>query len=454
MLVRFTVENCLSFRERVELSMVASKKVRKHPEHVIKPRTPSGIPLLKLAVLYGPNASGKSNLLMAMAMAKTIVLSPVEANETIPVRPFKLDDGCLKGPSRFEFEIKIDDHYYSYGFAVSSKRVEEEWLFEIGGDLERKVFERKDKNVDFGEIPFENDEERQFLRFTAKGTLSNRLFLAECRQRNVSENVHGAKEIKDVLAWFDNRFEVIFPEIEFGPLVVALTKYPNFKDGLARYLKSLDTGIVDVRLESRDSETFDIPLRHRKKIEAALKSREILSVKGADEVEWVPSRAEDGTLRMSRLVFSHDPDPRRKANAASTFQLYEESDGTRRLMELFPAMVSLLTSDMLFAVDELDRSLHPEIVHSYLANFLRYSVGKNSQLIVTTHDTTLLKQNFLRRDEFWLIEKAEDQSSRLVALEEFQKVDESNDLQKDYLHGRFGGVPVIRDFLWLEDSNG
>ena len=123
-------------------------------------------------------------------------------------------------------------------------------------------------------------------------------------------------------------------------------------------------------------------------------------------------------------------------------------------MELFPAMVGLLTSDILVAVDELDRSLHPQIVHSYLANFLKYSAGRDSQLIVTTHDTTLFQQDFLRRDEFWLMEKAEDQSSRLIALEEFKNVDESTDLQNDYLLGRFGGVPVIRDFSWLRDSDG
>jgi AAA15 family ATPase/GTPase len=95
-----------------------------------------------------------------------------------------------------------------------------------------------------------------------------------------------------------------------------------------------------------------------------------------------------------------------------------------------------------------------EILHSYLANFLKYSAGLASQLIVTTHDTTLLNQPFLRRDEVWFVEKGVDQSSKLVALEEFKNASGGKDLQGDYLQGRFGGVPVICDFSWLGSGDG
>ena len=149
MLVRFTVENYLSFHERVELSMVASKKVRRHPEHVVKPSTSSGIPLLKLAVLYGANASGKSNLIKAMAFASSLVARPIEVDRSIQVTPFKLDPSCREKPSRFEFEIKVGERYYSYGFSLTSKKVEEEWLFEIDQNTERKVFERTRGKIDF-----------------------------------------------------------------------------------------------------------------------------------------------------------------------------------------------------------------------------------------------------------------------------------------------------------------
>ena len=117
-------------------------------------------------------------------------------------------------------------------------------------------------------------------------------------------------------------------------------------------------------------------------------------------------------------------------------------------------MIAMMTGDGVFVIDELDRSLHPDVLHSYLANFLKYSSGRSSQLIVTTHDTTLLRQHFLRRDEVWFVEKGNDQSSRLIALEEYEDVGHSKDLQQDYLFGRFGGVPVIRDFSWLGEEHG
>lgn len=108
----------------------------------------------------------------------------------------------------------------------------------------------------------------------------------------------------------------------------------------------------------------------------------------------------------------------------------------------------------MLVIDEFDRSLHPDIVHSYLANFLKYSAGRPSQLVVTTHDTTLLSQHFLRNDEVWFVEKGHDQSSRLMSLDEYKNVDKSPNLQKDYLLGRFGGVPVTRDFFWLGEGHG
>ena len=149
--------------------------------------------------------------------------------------------------------------------------------------------------------------------FTAKGTPPNRLFLAECGQRNVTENVQGAKGIKDALAWFDSGLVAIFPEFDFGPLVVQTRQASQIQGPFRRgSLKCWDTGIANVRLESRDSESFPMTSGDRKRIESGLKSREISSVTGPDQVEWVPVRAEDGTIRMSRIVLSRDA--RSKAN--------------------------------------------------------------------------------------------------------------------------------------------
>jgi uncharacterized protein len=452
MLVRFTVENYLSFRERAELSMVASKKVRKHSEHVVKPRTSSGIPLLKLAVVYGANAAGKSNLIKAMAIASSLVARPLEADRSIPVVPFKLDPSCREKPSRFEFEIKVGERYYSYGFSLTSRRVEEEWLFEIGQTTERKIFERARGKIDFGEIAYANDDEKQFLTFTARGTIPNRLFLTECRERNVRENVSGANEIFETLSWFERVFAVVLPDSRLRAMWVKNGGAPEYRAELARYLRCFDTGIASIDVETVKPTTLGLPDAVLQMIEAEVDARPLVSYDLADGNHWLFDRDNDGDLRASKFVIRHDA--RNGAKRAPTFEMKEESDGTKRLMDLVPAMIVLLTRNMVIAVDELDRSLHPEVIHSYLANFLEYATGVASQLIVTTHDTTLLSRPFLRRDEIWLVEKGSDQSSRLVALEEFKNVNKSKDLAKDYLLGRFGGVPVIRDFSWLRKRDG
>ena len=122
MLVRFSVENLLSFRERVELSMVGSKQEHRNPNDVISPNTSEGIALLKLALVYGANASGKSNLVKAMYIARDLILHPAKSEEKLTFLPFKLDRYCYKKPSRFEFEIKLHERYFAYGFSNRTNR--------------------------------------------------------------------------------------------------------------------------------------------------------------------------------------------------------------------------------------------------------------------------------------------------------------------------------------------
>ena len=191
----------------------------------------------------------------------------------------------------------------------------------------------------------------------------------------MTESVHGAKEIKEVLAWFDAGCLVIFPEFELGPLVVELVKHPEFKDRLARYLKCLDTGIVDVRLESRDSETFRIPSGLRKQIEAGLSGREISSVTGPDQANGfqVEAKMDHSEWRSSCFVITSIESQRRiDFRAGRRIGRHTPAYGA------VPGHVQPINSDILFAVDEFDRSLHPQIVHSYRRQFLEV-LGRQRQ---------------------------------------------------------------------------
>ncbi len=450
MLVRFSVENCLSFRDRVELSMIASEEVRDHPEHVIRAGGQEGVPVLKLGVLYGANASGKSNLVKAMILARDLILYPQGVRRRILRAPFKLDPDCRDAPTRFEFEIQIDNRYFAYGFSVSAERVEEEWLFEVGRGIEDRIFERTGGVFEWGNRLGSLDTQKiAFLEITARGTPSTHLFLTDYRERNVHDTVPEIADILAVLRWFEDGLTVALPDWIDRSLPFRVQSDELFKQEVSRFLRCFDTGIEAVDVEPLDHSSLEL--------EMAFPGTGSLSGLLADQGTFdgpheFTARDEQGVLRTWKLVSRHRGQPSTEPRAI--FDMSEESDGTRRLMQLVPAMIAMMEGGGVFVIDELDRSLHADILHSYLANFLKYSAGRSSQLIVTTHDTTLLRQDFLRRDEVWFVEKGKDQASRLVALEEYKHVDQSEDLQRDYLIGRFGGVPVIRDFSWLGEKHG
>jgi AAA15 family ATPase/GTPase len=447
MLIRFSVENYLSFRDRVELSMVAGP-VERHPHHVVRPDT--AVPLVKVAVIYGANASGKSNLVQAMAAAQQMILRPLPSRKRIALQPFRLDAGLRLQPSRFEFEINLEDRCFAYGFAATTERVVEEWLYQIQGDADLCIFERVADDVQLKNLPFAGADERQFLEFTARGTLPNRLFLTECRERNVRKNVEASAVLFDVLDWFDDRLTVLFPESTYEKLDFAIEGNAAFKDNLSRMLQAFDTGIDVVCFkETQLEDHVKVDADDLERIDELLDAHGRFVLSPSPTLRLLVDRDEQGRLRTRRLVFHHQG----TEGAGELFEMSDESDGTRRLLDLAPALLLLVENDRVFVIDEFDRSLHPELAHSLLDNFLRYSEGRRSQLIVTTHETTLLDQDFLRRDEIWLMEKGRDQSTRLIGLEEYQGIPPEDDLQRDYLQGRFGGVPVLRDFKWMRPDH-
>ncbi|MBK8586677.1 MAG: AAA family ATPase [Bacteroidetes bacterium] len=186
MLIRFTVENFLSFRDKVVFSLIPGKGTLK-PQHKSKPI--KGTSVLKTAVVFGANASGKSNLIKAIEFGKKLVLKGSKTEQPITFDIFKLDKKSVKDNSRIEYEIQHKNKNYAYGFVFNSKEIIEEWLFEINKKSETKIFERKNSNnFDLSFLSKKNKkEETQFIEFTAKGTPRNQLFLTQIRNTNVNK---------------------------------------------------------------------------------------------------------------------------------------------------------------------------------------------------------------------------------------------------------------------------
>ena len=452
MLIRFTVENFLSFKDEVEFSMVAGKS-RKHKDHIVTSGKRSDSRLLKMAAIYGANASGKTNLIMAMDYARDFIVGNVATRprQSIPVLPFLLDQSKEKAPSKFEFEVKCENASYAYGFEVDSERVHLEWLLEIRPSTERMLFQRKTGSdgkttVAFGKFTLTAEQSLDYLQFTAIGTRQNQLFLTESLDRNI-------EYFREVYDWFESKLVLIYPETTPTAIAFMFKIDTEFQSKLGELINLFDFGINRVELEEID---FDADTRFPDEEKKIIKQR-ILDISfQATAQGFVQFRDtmlvfvvnEDNQITSIKYQTVHNVD---HENRHVVFDLAQESDGTQRIFNLGPALLDLLgpDSDRVFIIDELDRKLHPDITYTILDMFLENSGQRPRQLIITTHESGLLDLNLLRRDEIWFVEKNADGASSVYSLEDFVPRNNS-DVRKRYLHGRFGSIPIILSVNNLE----
>lgn len=411
MLLQFTVENVLSFRDETVFSLLAAPGVEHAPGQVIE--VPGlGRSVLRVAALYGANASGKSNLVKAMKTAALLVLVGTPPGMPINVSPFKLDPEAERKPRRFEFEIWADGARWSYGFACTSARVEAEWLYRDAGSGEEHVFQRTagddEVSIEIGNALGLNDERRQFWKFVAEGTRPTQLFLTEARERNV-------KELAALLQFFWN----LFGFVRRTPFV--LSERDDVVSFAAELLRGAGTGIAG--LVVRD------PKKDR------------------------PARGEIKGLGTAAEYIETDTDPKIRflhsipgGSEGIFLEEEEESDGTRRLVDLAPNWFLLEKTDATIVIDELDRSLHALLSRNLLERFLAADPVTSGQLVFTTHDTNLLDLELLPPDSIWFVEKDLGGGSSLYSLAEFkpeQLEQLGNKVESGYLHGRFGGTPFL-----------
>lgn len=442
MLIRFTVENFRSFNQETTFSMIPGR-MQKHAEHIIS-NPASGFDALPLALIYGANAAGKSNLVRAMQFARKLIIKGLRAKELIPVQSFRLNPTGQEAPSHFEFEFVVQDKAYSYGFTLTPRRIIDEWLYEVTAQTDTMLFERKTDKAGQAEATFGKPikEDTELLGFVARGTRPNQLLLTELIDKNMTifQPIHD---------WFQHSLVIIFPDSRFKGIQGYVHHDQPFTEALGTFLQSMDTGIDEVCTRAIDpTEIF----RTHQQVEEALDSVVEDSTNGEDDAQrwvlldgsrgerYIVRRLEQGKIEALSLGTKRYIDDK-----PVEFDIWEESDGTKRLLDLFPVLHA--PHDKVFVIDELERSLHPNLVQRFLQQFLASPRGK--QLVVTTHEATLLDLTLLRRDEIWFVEKDEQGGSALYSLEEFKPRNDL-DIRKGYLHGRFGAIPVFGSQLQLD----
>ncbi|MFO0053929.1 MAG: AAA family ATPase [Dolichospermum sp.] len=452
MLIRFTVENFLSFNQRIDFNMIAADDTH-YSHHVVKGDSEDSIRLLRTSIIYGANASGKSNLIKAMKFARDFIVDGVEKNTNININNFKLDKTCYTKPSRFEFEFRNQDKQYAYGFLVDKHKIHEEWLFEIGVNTEIPIYERRGEDINFHNFNHEvflnsSEDEKNRIRYEAASTRENLLFLTNSQERKV-------KQLEPIYEWFSDVLKIIFPDSK--PLLPFFSQ--SVQNSLSKFLESLDLGIKKITTNTIDLDDYKkIPSEIKDKIKKDFPYEE-----GEENAIFIPalkciiSQAKDETDKL--MVLNLSPVRLDKENSEVKFEISEESDGTQRLIDLFPMLIHLSRGNAVYVIDEIERSLHSLLMKKLFDYFLNNSENKNSnsQLIATTHEVYLLDiKDIFRKDEIWFVEKDKYGQSLLYSLANTDV--ENLDLAAGYLHGRFGAIPFIRDLKslgWREEkSNG
>jgi AAA15 family ATPase/GTPase len=429
MIISFSVENWMSFRNRVTFSMVASRE-RQHGERVprlIKYQTR----ILPVAAVYGGNASGKTNLFKALNFAKGLVVKGTQPDSLIDVDPFRLDAQSVESPVLFSFELLIDETIYEFSFAVTRKAVLEEKLVHITSTSERVLYHRKD-NLPHFDGTLGKD---QFLQFAFKGTRDNQLFLTN----SVSQKVETFKPVHD---WFKNNLELIAPDTRFAPFEQFLDEDHPLFTTMNSMLPQLDTGIAHLGGEDIPFENLPLPEPLKRKLQEDVK--EGMTVRFLNETtnERFLITRKEGELTAKKLITYH---PKRDGTEAK-FEMRQESAGSQRVIDLLPAFleVSAAESKKVFIIDEVDRSLHTLLTRKLLESYLATCTPESrTQLLFTTHDVLLMDQQLFRRDEMWVTERDKYGISNLIAFGEYKDVRYDKDIRKSYLQGRLGGIPRI-----------
>jgi AAA15 family ATPase/GTPase len=418
MLIEFTVGNFKSFRDKTTFSMIAANLTSEDPDLDTENVIPisKNLSLLKSAAVYGANASGKSNLGIALRFMRDLVHS--SAREAImPVEtglePFLLDQESHTRPSFFEMVFLLAGRQYRYGFEVDKTQVVSEWLFHVPKTKEVSLFTRERQEISI-RTGFKEGKGLE------SKTRKDALFLS------VTALFNGTTT-QQIQAWFDDfAIETGLQDDHFREFTIDCLRDPKQREVILNFIRKLDLGIEEVIVPE--------PL-----------SAEILPKHWSDDTKdrFLADMPQEIYVRhfMAASVGAiTDPN-----NYVLLDLDKQESQGTRKLVSMAGPLWSILRYGHVLFVDELDARLHPlmtrriiELFHSPLTN------PNGAQLIFATHDTNLLDKTLFRRDQIWFAEKDRQGATHLASLAEY-KVRSDAAFEKQYLEGRYGAIPFLGD---------
>lgn len=414
MLIEFRVRNFRSIRDEQVLSLVASSDKSLKETNTLVSGIKVAPSLLRSAVIYGPNAGGKSNLVKAIQYMRGVVVesaSLMQPSQTFNAQTFRLDSVSESGNTEFEATFILEGVRYQYGFELNTQRITKEYLLVYKAFKPQQWFERHYDPITNKDIYEFSSGLKGSKSLWENATRSNSLFLSMAVQLN-------STQLRPIFDWFNNML-TIFNEI--SPLnpqfSVDMLKQSDGKQLICDFLTAADISIADINIVTRkvpgQSVHFDLTSN---KTEVRSEEQEV-----------------------NELQFHHETD-----KGKAVFGINDESLGTQRLLYLAGPILDILNKGRTLIVDELDSSLHPLLVRRLVELFHSKLNTKGAQLIFTTHDTSLLDPELFRRDQVWFVEKDREQASSLYPLSDFSPR-KNEALETGYLSGRYGALPFFKN---------
>ena len=441
MLLRLIAENLTSFKEAVEFNTFPSSKSHSHENHKI---TCGHATALRMSAIYGANGAGKSNLLQALNLLQTLVKTETLRKIDFYDDPtFKLDSQCSGKPSGLAVEFYYNNNvfYYHVEFTLEEIVLEELLLSKKSKDIPLFTRKRTDISIDSNYIGKGISE--QFQDALKRLVRPDMLLLSFLGKYYSSES----PLVVDAYQWFMKNLQLVLPDMFHGFVPHMIDTDSDFSELVNRTLPELKTGIDKVIVKKELIAEEDV--KSGKLIQLVKQAKEhpgepqTTRNRFTDDV--VNVIFENGNVYLKTLVAVH----RNLDGSEVEMSLHDESDGTRRLIEYMPLLYAIIQKDMVYVVDEIERSIHPIMIKDIVRKLSESTTAKG-QLIFTTHESGLLDQNIFRPDEIWFALKDAEQATQLYPLSDFN-IHKTANIENGYLNGRYGGIPFLsnlKDLHW------
>ncbi len=435
MIVNFSVKNYRSIKNKVTLTFEASNSDDLEDYFIIDGT--KDLRLLKLGLIYGANASGKTTILKSLEFLQDLILEPAKKKtELIEFSPFLFDKESKNENTFFSIEFLQNNVKYLYNIELNQSSIVFEELY-YHQPKKALVFRRNTEvskqltNIEFGSKIKINKLHKSTLE---ANTLWNNTVLGGYIKTNFD-----SKELQETVDWFENKLK---------PMISSKTSLLGFissrvendkisKNDIVELLKRADFNISDVIIRSEETKIDDDILDF-------INKKTLMSNDKLDKIR------ETGKIEKKEIFFQHS-----LSNNNFLLPYNDESQGTQRYYQFSGLLSLMINNELIVPIDEIESSLHPDLLKHFLLSFLVNS--KRSQLIATTHHRELLiEKDILRCDSIWFTEKNDEGCTELFSLDDF----DSSVVRKDtgsifnaYKTGKLGAVPNLSDY-YIELENG